>query len=238
MRDARQIQRDWALFLDLDGTLLDIALRPELVAVPGGLTDDLESVRAALGGALAVVSGRALPVVDSLLSPFRAAGAGEHGAVVRLPDGVLNETATPPVPREWLHCLDRAAETWRGVVIERKPRSVVVHYRMAPEREVDVKTLVDGLRGLEREGFGVMAARMAFEVKPRGSSKARAVALLMEEQPFAGRTPVFVGDDTTDEDGMRMAHALGGFGLWVEEAFGGEPARVRDWVARGVAMAA
>lgn len=238
MRDARQIQRDWALFLDLDGTLLDIALRPEAVAVPRELPSDLDSLRAQLGGALAVVTGRELAVLDGLLTPFRAAGAGEHGAVVRMPDGVLTAIPSPQIPRIWLHQLDRAAERWQGIVIERKPRSVVAHYRMAPERAAEIAALVHNLPGLEQEGFIVLPARMAFEVKPKGSSKARAVALLMETEPFAGRTPVFVGDDITDEAGIDMATRLGGFGLRVGDAFAGEPARVRDWIAQGTAMAA
>lgn len=235
MRDAHDIRRDWALFLDLDGTLLDIAPKPDLVDVPRGLALDLSRLSAELGGALAVVSGRALPVIDSLLSPFAPAGAGEHGAVVRLPGGELDESRTPAIPRLWLERVDRAAEKWPGIVIERKPRSVVVHYRQAPEREADVRALVAGLPDLAAEGFAIMQARMALEVKPRGTSKARAVAILMEMPPFAGKTPVFVGDDVTDEDGISMAVRLGGFGLRVADHFGGEPSQVRDWIARGAA---
>lgn len=235
MRDAADIQRDWALFLDLDGTILDIAPRPDEVEVPERLALELNRLRHDLDGAVAVVSGRELAVIDDLLSPFQGAGAGEHGAVVRLPDGSLDKTRTPVIPRLWLEKLRAVAESWQGIVVERKPRSVCVHYRLAPEREEDVRALVESLPGLEEEGFIVMPARMAYEVKPRTSSKARAVALLMETPPFIGRTPVYVGDDVTDEDGMAMAAKLGGFGLRVGDSFGGEPQNVRDWIARGVA---
>lgn len=235
MRDAHEIRRDWALFLDLDGTLLDIAPRPDAVVVPERLALELSRLQNELGGALAVVTGRSLPVLDSLLSPFMTAGAGEHGAVVRMPDGSHDEIRTPAVPRIWVQMLDRAAENWNGIVIERKPRSIVLHYRLAPERKDDARKLVESLPGLAEEGFVILPAHMAFEVKPKGSSKGRAVAILMETPTFAGRTPVFVGDDITDEAGIEMARKLGGFGLRVQDDFGGEPAQVRDWIARGVA---
>lgn len=235
MRDATEIQRNWALFLDLDGTLLDIAARPDEVAVPDRLALELSRLRHELHGAVAVVSGRELAIIDDLLSPFQPAGAGEHGAVVRLPDGSLDKVRTPMIPRLWLQMLRTAAENWPGIVVERKPRSVCVHYRLAPEREADVRALVENLPDLESEGFTILPAKMAFEVKPKTSSKGRAVALLMEATPFMGRTPVYVGDDITDEDGIAMAEKLGGFGLRVADAFAGQPQNVRDWVARGVA---
>lgn len=235
MRDATGIQRDWALFLDLDGTLLDIAARPDDVEVPERLALELSHLRHELDGAVAVVSGRDLAVIDDLLSPFVGAGAGEHGAVVRMPDGSLDKARTPMIPRLWLQMLRTASETWPGIVVERKPRSVCVHYRLAPEREVDVRELVESLPDLDREGFSILPAKMAYEVKPKTSSKGRAVALLMEARPFAGRTPVYVGDDVTDEDGIAMAKKLGGFGLRVQDAFEGQPQMVRDWLARGVA---
>lgn len=234
MGEPPEIRPDWALFLDLDGTLLDIAAKPDLVTVPPGLPAALEALSGALGGALAVVSGRALGIVDALLAPYRAAAGAEHGAVVRLPDGTLDESRTPAVPRIWDHILEHAAEAMEGLVIERKPRSLVVHYRQCPDRADEARALVESLPGREAEGFVVMAARMAYEVKPKAASKRRPVALLMEAAPFAGRRPVFVGDDLTDEDGIAMAAALGGFGLRVASDFGGDPARVRAWIGRGV----
>ncbi len=235
MGDPPDIQPDWALFLDLDGTLIDIAAKPDLVCVPPGLPGTLKQLAGSLGGALAVVSGRALSVLDDLLAPYRGAAGAEHGAVVRLPDGDLDESRSPMVPRLWLHRLEVAAERIDGLVIERKPRSVVVHYRQAPDRAAEVRALVAALPGLVDEGFTVLAAHMAYEVKPSGASKRRPVALLMESPPFAGRRPVFVGDDVTDEDGMAMAARLGGVGLRGADDFSGAPAQVRAWLARGAA---
>ncbi len=236
MTEPPEIQPDWALFLDIDGTLLDFAPKPDLVLVPDGLPAALSALERALGGALAVVSGRSLSVIDTLFAPFRAAAGAEHGAVVRLPDGELDESRTPIVPRLWLQRLEVAAERTDGLVIEKKPRSVVVHYRLAPERADEARELVENLPGLVEEGFTILAAHMALEVKPQGPTKRRPVARLMETAPFAGRRPVFVGDDVTDEDGMAMAARLGGFGLRVADDFGGSPARVRDWVMRGAGL--
>ena len=123
------------------------------------------------------------------------------------------------------------------MIIDRKARALGAHYRLAPQRATAVEAMVRSLPDLAKSGFVVMAARMAFEVKPANASKDRAVAKLMDKPPFAGRMPVFVGDDITDEAGIAMAEKLGGFGLRVPETFEGEPARVRDWLARGVAMA-
>lgn len=235
MGEPHEIRENWALFLDLDGTLLDIAPRPDDVLVPPSLPDDLARLSRGLRGALAVVSGRSLHVLDELLYPFSPPGGAEHGAVVRHPDGLLDSVKPSIFPHEWLRQLRLAAERWKGIVIEEKPRSVVVHYRLAPERAAEVQKLVEGLADLQRYGFTILESKMAFEVKPRSSTKGRAVALLMEEAPFAGRVPVFVGDDITDEDGIAMAKRLGGFGLRVRPDFGDDPAQVRAWIARGVA---
>ncbi|BCW89760.1 Trehalose-6-phosphate phosphatase [Alphaproteobacteria bacterium SO-S41] len=234
MGDPHEIRENWALFLDLDGTLLDIAPKPDLVDVPESLPGDLARLSRGLRGALAVVTGRSMEVLDGLLQPFTSPGGAEHGAVVRHPDGELDSVKTNAIPALWMHTLNRAAEAWKGIVIEKKPRSVVVHYRLAPERAAQVEALVESLPDLDREGFTIMAAKMAFEVKPKFSSKGRAVALLMEDIPFAGRIPVFVGDDVTDEAGIDMARRLGGFGLRVHSHFGDDPAEVRAWIARGV----
>lgn len=227
------IQPHWALFLDLDGTLIDIAPRPDLVDVPEGLPGLLKSLSGALDGAVAIVTGRELQVIDALLTPFHASAGTEHGAVVRRPDGHLDESVVPPVPEAWLEILDQASARVPGLVVERKARSVVVHYRQAPEQRDKARALVDSLPGVAGSGFAVLAGHMTFEVKPQSVTKGRAVALLMETAPFAGRFPVFVGDDITDEDGMAAARNLGGLGLRVDAWFPNGPADVRDWLARG-----
>jgi trehalose 6-phosphate phosphatase len=232
MLKAPEIERHWALFLDLDGTLLDIALAPDEVIIPPGLIDALARVGAALNGALAVVSGRRLADIDRMLSPLRLPVAAEHGAVVRLPSGSVDSVS--PVrrpPPEWAAQLREATHSWDGILVEEKTYSIAIHYRLAPHRMNAVKQLATSLVRSDPQ-FELLAAKQAFEVRPKEVTKGRAVQMLIETEPFRARQPVFVGDDVTDEDGMEVAARLGGFGLNVGAVFGGKPPAVRDWLNR------
>ena len=219
----------WALFLDLDGTLLDIATAPDTVTVPNSLVHDLAAASAALGGAVAIVSGRPLPEVDALLSPLRLAGAGEHGAVLRLPSGQREEVGEY-VPQEWIEVLGAAVDAKAGALLERKSHGVAVHYRQGPRHEDFFRNLCETLVAGQESRFEVLPGRMVFEIRPRGVNKGRAVERLMEGEPFRGRRPVFVGDDITDEDGFRAAVRHGGDGLDVFVHFAGRPEEVRRWL--------
>lgn len=233
MLTAPEVERHWALFLDLDGTLLDIAAAPDKVVTPSRLTDALVRVGIALGGALAVVSGRRLDEVDRLLSPLRVPLAAEHGALIRLPSGELHRVpATCCPPREWIEELRDATRDWNGILVEEKVYSVALHYRQAPDRRSAVRQLATSLVRAAPDRFELLAAREAFEIRPKGITKGQAVELLMDHEPFRARQPVFVGDDVTDEDGMEVAVRLGGLGLNVGAVFEGQPLAVRAWLER------
>ncbi|MEO8606166.1 MAG: trehalose-phosphatase [bacterium] len=228
-----ELDRISALFLDLDGTLLEIAATPALVVVPAGLPALLSRLYHQLDGAVAVVTGRPLAVVDGLLAPFSASAAGEHGAALRYHDGRVEELpATLAVPDAWRESLAAAAERWPGVLIESKPHGCAIHYRLAPERGNDVWRLARTLVADDHPWFRLIPAREAVEIGPRAVSKGYAVERLMAQAPFAGRNPIFIGDDFTDEAGMSAARLLGGQGLRVAEFFGGDPAAVRAWLKR------
>jgi trehalose 6-phosphate phosphatase len=222
-------QPDWALFLDVDGTLLDIAATPDGVVVPPDLVSDLTAASAALGGALAVVSGRMLSEVDQLLAPLQLPGAGEHGAVVRLPSGQMDEIDAKISP-DWIEALNEAAVNKPGTLIEPKTHGLVAHFRQAPAHEAFFGELCARLVAARAQEFEVLHGKMMFEIRPRSVSKARPVERLMAVAPFKGRRPVFVGDDVTDEDGMRAAIELGGEGYNVHESFGGRAGEVRRWL--------
>jgi trehalose 6-phosphate phosphatase len=230
-----ELDRKTALFLDFDGTLVEIAATPEQVVVPPGLPDLLGQLYRQLGGAVAIISGRPLAQTDSLLRPFSASGAGEHGVSLRYDDGTLEEMPIGiAVPQNWRTALEAAAQRWPGVRVEEKPHGVAVHYRLAPERGSEVWRTVRALVPPDHPWFHLLPAREAVEVSLRSVSKGHAVERLMAHHPFHGRRPVFIGDDITDEAGMSMARRFGGVGLRVSETFGGEPAQVRAWLMQGL----
>jgi trehalose 6-phosphate phosphatase len=220
-----------ALFLDLDGTLLEIAVTPEAVVVPDDLVADLGAASKVLGGALAIVSGRDLAEVDRLLAPLCLPAAGEHGATIRLPNGRRDEIGAK-VPDDWLDALFRLQQARPGVMIERKAHSVVVHFRSVPLEEELVRRTATELVARDPERFEILRGKMVIEILPRNVSKGHAVRRFMRRAPFRGRTPVFVGDDVTDEYGFEAAVEFGGVGLHVAECFGGQPQEVRRWLKR------
>lgn len=231
------LDRTNALFLDFDGTLLEIAPTPESVVVPPSLPGLIAALHRALGGAVAIVTGRSIAVVDGFLAPFVGVTAGEHGATMRFQDGRREDMPRGmAVPESWRETLQAAAERWPGVLVEPKPHGVAVHYRLAPEHGEEVWRMVRGLVPDDHPGFRLIPAREAVEIGPRTTSKGVAVERLMKEDPFRGRRPIFIGDDFTDEAGMEACRKFGGEGLRVAEVFGGEPAAVRAWLARGVEL--
>lgn len=202
---------DWALFLDFDGTIVDFAPRPDAIRPAPGLVSALGRAAQALGGALAVVTGRPVGEIDHWLESSVVAVAGIHGAERRSADGRLAPTpgAAPP-PGEVAQARARLAEVadaHAGVVFEDKGCAFVLHFRAAPERG---RTCVEAVKRLESAAFEVLAGASVAELRPRGIHKGAAIEAFMDEAPFAGRTPAFVGDDVTDEDGFRAVNEMGG----------------------------
>ncbi len=219
-----------ALLLDLDGTLLDIAPTPDSVQVPPALPDTLRRLSTRLGGALAIISGRTVAEVDALLGAAAPAVAGEHGgALRRAPGTALERPDLPAAPQAWRDAAQRLVAAHQGALLEHKPRGFVVHYRLAPEAGPTLHAALAALLA-DQASFDLMPAHMAWEVRPRGADKGTAVAALLRAAPFAGRLPVFIGDDVTDRDAIAAAIAQGGTGMLVADAFG-TPAGVRAWLA-------
>jgi trehalose 6-phosphate phosphatase len=228
-----EITSGMALLLDLDGTLLDFAPTPDAVVVPPTLPPALATLQARLGGALAIVTGRPVAQIDALL-PGLPAVAGEHGGAIRRAPGTpVERDIHPPVPPAWLADAEATLAAHPGTLLERKAHGVALHFRRAPEAGPALRSLAEGLVAI-LPSHALLAGNMVWEVRPRGIHKGNAVRVLMSRPPFQGRTPLFVGDDITDEDAIAAARALGGIGLKVEEAFG-TPQGVRDWLAREAA---
>ncbi|MEM9222283.1 MAG: trehalose-phosphatase [Pseudomonadota bacterium] len=205
-----------ALFLDFDGTLVDIADRPDGVVVADDLPPLIERVVARAGGAVAMVSGRRIADLDRFLT-IPTAAAGMHGLERRA--SARADVTRAPVPAG-IDTLRERIRAWEGlgngVAMEDKGAGLALHYRAAPERESEVKTAMNNwVRDLDT--VNLLAGKMVVEAKGKGFDKGAAVKAFMEASPFAGRTPIFVGDDVTDEDGISAVEKIGGFGIKVGE---------------------
>ena len=204
-------RRDWALFLDFDGTLVEYAPHPHSVRPDPDLVPTLGRAAAALDRALAVVTGRPIRDIDHWLGGSVVHVAGLHGAERRGSDGkaVVSLPPAPELPRARAR-LSQAAAGLEGVVLEDKGHGLVLHYRSAPHHAHACRAAMEGLGG---ESLEILHGSMIVELRPRGIDKGCAVAEFMTEPPFAARRPVFVGDDTTDEDGFRAVNAMGGISI-------------------------
>jgi trehalose 6-phosphate phosphatase len=228
-----------ALFLDVDGTLLDLAERPELVVTPAGLVATLKNAERKLAGALALISGRAIDNLDRLFEPLRLRASGVHGAEMRFDPGepATSTPARTELPQSLVKALTRELEPFPGVFVENKRFSIAVHYRLVPAAERPVRETVMRLIDSLRPPVEVMDAHCAIELKGPGFDKGGAIAAFLSTPPFRGRVPVFVGDDATDESGFAVVAARGGSAYSVGRLRPGaigafpEPQAVRDWLA-------
>lgn len=225
MRRPPPVDPRSALFIDVDGTLLEIAAKPQLVRVPAHLPALLGRLAEQRDGALALVSGRPLTDIDRLFRPWRGAAAGLHGAERRRPDGSLAPSGSDPADLAAAAALERLrpllvdlARRWPGVRLEDKGRTVAVHYRQAPDQGDEIRRAIEQLVRQSVDRLRLIAGKMVVEVQPRHHGKNRAVAAFMAEAPFAGRPPVFLGDDTTDEDGFAEVNRRGGVSIRVGAA--------------------
>jgi len=235
--DARDLS-SVALLLDVDGTMLDLAATPSSVVVPVALRASLDTLYARCGGALALVSGRLIENLDRLFEPLRLPAIGGHGAQIRLrTDDPIRLRSAPAVGHALRKLMAGMAFDPR-VVIEDKGTSLAVHYRLAPELgpalDLELRAMVDALG---TDALEVLHGKLVIEIKSAKVNKGEAVRELMRHEPFAQRTPVFIGDDTTDEAVFRNLPGLGGVGYSVERAMAGasgafrSPADVRAWLA-------
>ena len=229
---------EWCLFLDVDGTLVEIADTPSSVVVDPSLNTLIAGVSQRLNGALALVSGRSIATIDQLFAPLKLPAAGQHGAERRDSSGIF--WTADSGPGEYLDgaraSLHAFVDSHPGTLFEDKGRTIAIHYRLAPEFEADVRRAVAAASAPLEARYEVQAGNQVFELKPKGFSKATAAEAFMSEWPFAGRTPVFVGDDLTDEPGLRFVERAGGVSIAVGDRLTGQwrlddPREVRRWLA-------
>ena len=210
-----------ALFLDVDGTLLEIASRPELVHVPPQLPALIARLSEQRQGALALISGRPLIELDRLFQPWCGAAAGLHGIERRRADGMLDrifDNASEAALGQIRPKLAALAGGESGLIVEDKGATLALHYRAVPDREPEIRAFAANLQREAGASLRLIAGKMVVEFQPRNVNKGLAIAAFMAEPPFLDRRAVFVGDDTTDEDGFSEVRRSAGFGIRVGPA--------------------
>jgi len=228
---------EWALFADIDGTLLDMAPTPDAAVVPPGLVQTLTRLTMNFGGAFALITGRRVCDVDRFFAPLRLAVSGVHGTEVRTHPGGKTQMLAVPVPPILLQAVHSIARLSPGILVEEKGAGVAVHYRKAPRMRSTIELELEHI--VRRwEDFALRSGRMVLDLVPKSHSKGTGLRSLMQLPVFTARRPIMIGDDHADEPAMREAQRLGGVGLKVAgEHFSrasadfDSAASVRSWLA-------
>lgn len=225
------------LFLDFDGTLVEFAEHPRALLPDPELVQLLRSLQAALDGALALVSGRGIGELDLLLHPLRLPAAGLHGLERRDARGrwPLPRPDASPALRALRAPLLEFVARHPGLLLEDKQASLAVHFRRVPQLERTVDQALAALVAPLRPQLDILPGDMVREIRAGDRDKATAVEAFMREAPFAGRLPVFVGDDLTDSDGFSAVRRFDGMSVAVGQRVNAQcrlpdPAAVRDWL--------
>lgn len=228
-----------ALLFDVDGTLIDLAATPDTIDVPQDLLARLEKLLACTSGALALVSGRTIANLDEIMKPLKLPVVGGHGAEMRLlSGGEVQSAIVTPMDRHLKQRFIAISALAPGILVEDKGYSVALHYRLAPQVEQQIYDAVAAIRAdLPEAPIEVLAGKFVVEIKHEGFSKATAVKELMKLPPFAGRYPIFLGDDVTDESVFGIMPDLKGISYSVGRMAQGvaghfdSPHDVRVWLA-------
>ncbi|HXQ54146.1 MAG TPA: trehalose-phosphatase [Stellaceae bacterium] len=235
------LQRSHALFLDFDGTLVEIAARPGLVRVSPELRRLLGQVASLLDGAAAIVSGRPVDELSRLLARFPGVLVGQHGLERRRTDGRVVRWSAEPALKPIRAVLAKFAQTHKGVELEDKGVTLALHFRLAPRFAAECIELVRRLADASGGALEAIDGKMVVELVPEGSGKGGAIAALLAEPPFIGRVPIFIGDDSADEEGFVVIDRLGGTSVHVGDGVSsarhrlGSVAQVRAWLAQSLA---
>ncbi|RAU37113.1 trehalose-phosphatase [Enterobacter sp. RIT418] len=204
---------NYAYFFDLDGTLAGIKPHPDDVVIPDAVLENLHQLSLMNAGALALISGRSMAELDVLASPYHFPLAGVHGAERRDIHDQLHIVSLPDALISALHAhLSSALDALPGTELEAKGMAFALHYRQAPHHEAAIVALARSLADAHPE-LALQPGKCVVEIKPEGINKGAAIGAFMAEEPFKGRTPVFFGDDLTDEAGFRVVNQAGGIAV-------------------------
>ena len=225
-----------SILMDVDGTLLDIAPTPESVSVPRALVDAIAKLERLTSGAVGFISGRQLGTIDALFAPLRLPAVGCHGAEIRTSSDAEVQNG-PDMPDSVRRTVQEMASVGPGVFVEDKGHTLAIHFRSAPDAGAAIlRALMEQRAFFAAQDMQILRGKAVIEVKPRWFSKGTGLKHLMQHSPFAERTPVFLGDDTTDEDVFRVLPDFEGYGFSVGRKIDGaahvfaSPRDVRRWL--------
>ena len=208
---------DCALFLDIDGTLLELEEHPTDVVADDEIMSLLISLQTDMDAALALVTGRSIEDVDRMFAPHQFPVAGEHGATIRWPDGSVMNKQHNSLPDDVVQNASEFVASREGLYLENKSVGIALHFRQAPAMEEDCRRFVESAQSELGDGVRILEGKMVFELTPRGTNKGVAVASMLSRAPYQNRVPIFVGDDVTDEDGFDSVNRAGGVSVRVGE---------------------
>jgi len=229
---------EFCLFVDADGTLIDIAPTPESAQASREILEVLDRLYFALDGALAIVSGRRVEDIDRLFAPLRLPASGIHGAQLRgTPNAAIDDQGGPDVPAPVADAIAAVAARHPGVFVEHKGKALAVHWRHAQERESALWDELEAAIESAAPDLTILRGHCVFEVKSPSTTKGDAVRAFMQLEPFAGRVPIFIGDDITDIAGMAAVKEFGGHAFSVGRQLEGadgvfaSPTELRVWLS-------
>ncbi|WP_153020091.1 trehalose-phosphatase [Paramesorhizobium deserti] len=237
---SRNALADWAIFLDIDGTLLDIAETPGTVRVPEGLIQNLATLSHKLDGALALVTGRSIAFVDEIFRGARFPVAGLHGAERRDPTGRTSHIELTPDFLRAKGALKKRARDWPEILVEDKHAAIAVHYRQAPQFEPDMQKLMREIAEIAGPQWTLQQGKLVTELRPAAHDKGYALAAYMAGPPFSARRPLAFGDDVTDESMFKAANAANGLSVKIgspaekvssAKLYMESPATLRSWLS-------
>lgn len=205
-----------AYFLDIDGTLVDFADAPARVRLDSALPGLVETLYQSSAGALALITGRSLASIDRLFPVRQLPAAGQHGLERRTADGLVTRHPGPVRALDGARqVLARVVERHAGLLLEDKELSLALHYRRVPRLAGYAHRVMRSMRAALGDQYCIQRGKRVVELAPAGRDKGAAIASFMREPPFVGRTPLFIGDDVTDEYGFSMVNQLGGYAIKV-----------------------
>ena len=208
-----------AFFLDVDGTLLEIANKPDEVHVSTDLINLLDDLKKSLGDALALISGRTIGNLDQLFQPLKIASAGKHGLEIRDIHGNIKQMNAEKPPKDIKDKIARFASQHPGILVEDKGVTMALHYRLVPFLEDKALRFLTSLLS-NHENLKIIKGKMVLEVVSKIFDKGTAINFFMNQEPFRNKLPLFIGDDITDEDGFRIVNSRKGITIKVGENFG------------------